>query len=102
MLRFWVIVILMLGAVMGLSYWAMGAVLPTRWAARGRFITAALDVVSVALFFALIRWHGGIPEAFLRAQSFPFADERIDCCRIGSFHKDHRRFLDILKSDLVP
>lgn len=73
MLRFWIIVFLALGAVMGLSYWAMGAVLPTRWAARGRFITAALDVVSVALFFALIRWHGGLPEAFLRAAMIVFS-----------------------------
>ena len=73
MLRFWVIVFCVLGAAMGLSYWAMGAVLPMRWLARGRFMTAALDVVSVALFFALIRWHSGVPEAVLRTAMIVFS-----------------------------
>ena len=36
MLRFWLIVILVLGAVMGLSWWSLGAVLP----ARGVYATA--------------------------------------------------------------
>ena len=66
MLRFWLIVAAVLGAVMGLSAWALGAVVPVRWLARGRFAMAALDILSLALFFGLIRWHDGIPEAWLR------------------------------------
>ncbi len=73
MLRFWIIVILVLGTVMGLSYWAMGTVLPTRWLARGRGMAAALDLVSLALFFVLLRWHAGVPEGFLRAGVIVFS-----------------------------
>ena len=67
MLRFWLIVLAVLGTVMGLSYWSLGAVLPTRLLARGRAVIIGLDILSLALFFALLRWHGGVSETMLRA-----------------------------------
>ena len=73
MLRFWIIVIIVLGTVLGLSYWAMGAVLPARWLARGRGITTVFDIASLALFFALLRWHNGVPAAALRAGVIVFS-----------------------------
>ncbi len=73
MLRFWIIVAAVLVAVMGLSAWSLGAVLPARYLARGRTIVALLDVLSLALFFGLIRWHGGIPEVFLRTGVIVFS-----------------------------
>ena len=67
MLRFWLIVGAVLCVVMGLSAWSLGAVLPARWLSRGRIAMVGLDVVSLALFFGLIRRHDGISEALLRA-----------------------------------
>ena len=67
MLRFWLIVLATLAVVMGLSAWSLGAVLPARWLARGRVAMAALDALSLLLFFGLIRWHDGISESLLRA-----------------------------------
>lgn len=66
MLRFWLIVVAVLGVVMGLSAWSLGAVLPARWLTRSRVVMAALDLLSLALFFGLIRRHDGIPETWLR------------------------------------
>ncbi len=73
MLRFWIIVFLVLGTVLGLSFWAMGTVLPARWLTRGRWITAAFDIASIVLFFALIRWHSGVPESVLRTAMIAFS-----------------------------
>lgn len=73
MLRFWLIVLCVLGVVMGLSSWSLGTVLPTRWLVRGRIAMAALDVLSLLLFFGLIRHHDGIPETFLRAGAIVFS-----------------------------
>lgn len=66
MLRFWLIVAAVLGVVMGLSAWSLGAVLPARWLARSRMMVAAFDILSLALFFGLLRWHDGISEIWLR------------------------------------
>ncbi len=73
MLRFWLIVAAVLGVVMGLSYWSLGAVLPTRFLARGRAVILGLDIVSLALFFGLIRRHDGVPEPVLRAGAILFS-----------------------------
>ncbi len=67
MLRFWLIVAAVLGVVMGLSAWSLGAVLPARWLTRGRIMVATLDIISLLLFFGLIRRHDGISETLLRA-----------------------------------
>ncbi len=66
MLRFWLIVAAVLGVVMGLSAWSLGAVLPARRLTRGRIMVATLDLVSLLLFFGLIRRHDGISEMLLR------------------------------------
>ena len=73
MLRFWLIVLCVLAVVMGLSSWSLGTVLSARWLVRGRIAMAALDVLSLLLFFGLIRRHDGIPETFLRAGAIVFS-----------------------------
>ena len=66
MLRFWLIVAAVLGVVMGLSAWSLGAVVPARCLMRSRVAMAVIDILSLALFFGLIRWHDGISETWLR------------------------------------
>ena len=73
MLRFWLIVAAVLCVVMGLSAWSLGTVLPARWLTRGRIMIAANDVVSLLLFFGLIRHHDGISETLLRAGAIVFS-----------------------------
>ena len=73
MLRFWLIVALVLGTVMGLSWWSLGFVLPTRWLARVRVATAVLDVASLAIFFAALRWHTAVPEDVKRTAMIVFS-----------------------------
>lgn len=73
MLRFWLIVAAVLCVVMGLSAWSLGTVLPARWLTRGRIMIAAIDVVSLLLFFGLIRHHDGISETLLRAGAIVFS-----------------------------
>ena len=73
MLRFWLIVAAVLGVIMGLSYWSLGAVLPARWLTRGRIAMAALDLVTLLLFFGLIRRHDGISEILLRTGVIAFS-----------------------------
>lgn len=67
MVRFWVMVFLVLCAAAGLSCWALGPVLPARWLARGRALLLGLDALSVALFFAALRWPGLLSETWQRA-----------------------------------
>ena len=73
MLRFWLIVALVLGTVMGLSWWSLGVVTPARWLARVRVVSAVLDVASLALFFASLRWHGLLPEGMKRGAMIAFS-----------------------------
>lgn len=73
MLRFWLIVAAVLGVVMGLSAWSLGAVVPARCLMRSRVAMAVLDILSLALFFGLIRWHDGISETWLRTGVIVFS-----------------------------
>ena len=65
--RFFVIVLLIMTSVMGLSAWALGSVLPSRWLGRGRAALLAVDLLSLALFYAGVRGWIPIPESLRRA-----------------------------------
>ncbi len=66
MIRFWIVVLCVLGTVTGLCWWALGAVLPMHRIARGRAIMVSVDILSLVLFFASLRWHGAVPETLQR------------------------------------
>lgn len=66
MIRFWLIVFSTLAVVSALSAEALGAVLPHHMTGRGRALILTVNVLSMLLFAAGMKWHHLIPEEIRR------------------------------------